>query len=82
METEDKLKEIHIKNLKCYYFDDIIKDADIYFSDILLDKKKNYMKIFHFMTFYTTLEQVQNDRVLDSIKYMNLLGFVVVNLNI
>ena len=40
METEDKLKEIHIKNLKCYYFDDIIKDADIYFSDILLDKKK------------------------------------------
>ena len=34
------------------------------------------------MTFYTTLEQVQNDRVLDSIKYMNLLGFVVVNLYI
>ena len=67
METEDKLKEIDIKNLQCYYFDDIIKDVDIYFSDILLDKK-NYMKIFHFMTFYTTLERVQNHRGLGSIK--------------
>ena len=23
----------------CYYFDDVIKDVDIYFSDILLEKK-------------------------------------------
>ena len=39
MESKDKLKEIDIKNRTCYLFDDIIKDADIYFSDILLDKK-------------------------------------------
>ena len=39
MENEDELKEIHIKNRTCYYFDDIIKDVDIYFSDILLDEK-------------------------------------------
>ena len=39
MESKDKLKEIDIKNRVCYYFDDIMKDADIYFSDILLDEK-------------------------------------------
>ena len=39
MEVKDELKEIDIKNCTCYYFDDVIKDVDIYFSDILLDKK-------------------------------------------
>ena len=39
MESKDELKEIDIKNLMCYYFDDIIKNVDIYFSNILLDKK-------------------------------------------
>ena len=39
MESKDELKEIDIKNGTCYYFDDIIKDVDIYFSDILLDEK-------------------------------------------
>ena len=38
MESKDELKEIDIKNRMCYYFVDIIKDVDIYFSDILLDK--------------------------------------------
>ena len=41
MESKDELKEIDIKNCKCYYFDDIIRfwDRDIDFSDILLDEK-------------------------------------------
>ena len=39
MGSKTELKEIDIKNRTCYYFDDIIKDVDIYFSDILLDKK-------------------------------------------
>ena len=39
MESKDELKEIDIKNRACYYFDDIIKDVDINFSDILLDEK-------------------------------------------
>ena len=39
MKNKDKLKEIDIKNLACYYYDDIIKDRDTYFVDILLDKK-------------------------------------------
>ena len=29
MESKNKLKEIDIKNLVCYYFDDIINDNDI-----------------------------------------------------
>ena len=43
MESKDKLKEIGIRNLRCYYFDNIIqvmdRDRDFDFSDILLDKK-------------------------------------------
>ena len=39
MKYKDELKEIVIKNCTGYYFDVIIKDVDIYFSDILLDEK-------------------------------------------
>ena len=38
MKSEDKLKEIDIKNRFCHYFDNIINDAKINFSNILLDK--------------------------------------------
>ena len=41
MESKDELKEIDIKNCPCFYFDDIIKDIDINFSNILLDEKLN-----------------------------------------
>ena len=51
MESNDKIKEIDIKNCTCYYFDDIIKieDSDLY--NILVDK--NHSKIFHVITFCT-----------------------------
>ena len=39
IKCKDKLKEIDIKNGACYYFDDIIEDININFSDILLDEK-------------------------------------------
>ena len=39
MESKDELKEIDIKNRKCYYFDNTIKDRDIYYAYILLDAK-------------------------------------------
>ena len=39
MQSKNELKEIDVKNRTCYYFDDIIKDVDIYFSDILLYEK-------------------------------------------
>ena len=38
MESNDKLKEVSIKNRTCYYFDDIIKSEDFGF-DVLIDKK-------------------------------------------
>ena len=39
MESKDESKEIDIKIRACYYFDDIIKNIDINFSDILLNEK-------------------------------------------
>ena len=35
MGSKDKLKEIDMKNYACYYFDGVIKDIDINFSDVL-----------------------------------------------
>ena len=42
MESKAEFKKINIKNPTCYYFDDIIKDRDIYSVDILLEER--YMK--------------------------------------
>ena len=39
MESNDKLKDIDIKNCTCYYFDDIIKIEYIYLDNILIDEK-------------------------------------------
>ena len=39
MESKDELKEIDIKNGKCYYSDDAMKVADINYDNILLVKK-------------------------------------------
>ena len=66
MKSKDKLKEINIKSLTCYYFDDMITSRDSYSVDILLDEK--YMKIFQFMIIHAKLQQVQNNCVLCSIK--------------
>ena len=40
MKSKDELKEIDVKNCMCYYFNDIIKDIDINFDNILLDEKQ------------------------------------------
>ena len=39
MESNDALKEIDIKNRRCYYFDDIIKIKDFDLDNILIDEK-------------------------------------------
>ena len=39
MERNYRLKEIDIKNVNCYYFDDIMKVWDFNFNKSLLDKK-------------------------------------------
>ena len=39
MESNEKLKEIAIKNCMCYYFNDIIEIEDFDFDNILKDEK-------------------------------------------
>ena len=39
MVSNDKLKEVYIKNRTCYYFHDIIKIEDFDLDNILLDEK-------------------------------------------
>ena len=39
MESNDKLKDINIKDRTCYYFDDIIKSEDFNIDNILIDEK-------------------------------------------
>ena len=39
MESNDALKEIDIKNRRCYYFDDIIKIKEFDLDNILIDEK-------------------------------------------
>ena len=45
MGSKDELKEIDMKNCACYYFDGVIKDIDINFSDVLWDKKFRLLHI-------------------------------------
>ena len=51
MKSKDELKEIDIKNRRCYYFGDIMRVIDIDFSDILLDKKSYENILFYFILF-------------------------------
>ena len=39
MKSNNKLKEIDIKNRMCYYFDDIKKIEDFDFNNILVNEK-------------------------------------------
>ena len=61
--SKNELKETDIKIRKCYYFDDIITDRDIYSVDVLLDAK-----IYENISVYTKLQRVQNHCVLGSVK--------------
>ena len=38
MESKDELEKIDIKNCACYQLEDIIREFDINFDNILLDK--------------------------------------------
>ena len=70
MESKDELKENDIKNRTHYYFNDITRDLEIDFDNILLDKKsyKSKYKNILIMTFHTKLSWLQIYWVLGSIK--------------
>ena len=54
MESNDKSKEIDIKNCTCYYFDDISKVKDFDLDNILIDKK-SYENILVYNISYKSL---------------------------
>ena len=64
-------KEIDIKNRTCYYFDDMIKDVDIYFSDILLDKK-----LHEFISVYDISCKTSTDSKALHIRFNKTDGFI------
>ena len=57
------MKEIDIKIVTCYYFDDVIKDVDNYFSGILLDET-----LYEHISLYEILCKTSTEPNLDSIK--------------
>ena len=61
MDTNDKLKEINIKNHPRYFFDDVIKTEGFDFDNILIEEKCH-------MTYHAKLWLVQNYCILGSIK--------------
>ena len=58
VDSNDKLKEIDIKNRTCYYFDDIIEIEHFNLHDILIDKK-SYKNILVINISYRTLIDVK-----------------------
>ena len=59
----------------CYYFDDIIKLEDFDIDDILIDEKSQENILIY--DFHIKLLLVQNLFVLDLIKWMDLLEFIM-----
>ena len=54
MESNDKLKDIDIKNCTCYYFDDIIKIEYFCLDNILIDEK-SYKNVLVYNISYKSL---------------------------
>ena len=71
MESNDKLKEIYIKNRMCYYFNDTIKIEDLDLDNILINEK-SYKNILVYNILYKSLI-----KVIHLIKLMDLLEFMM-----
>ena len=75
MERNVELKQIDFKNRTCYQFGGIIKIDDFDLGNILMDEKS--YKIFQFITLCTKVQLILNLYVLDLIKQMDLLEFMM-----
>ena len=62
MESNDKLKDIDIKNRTCYYFDDITKIEDFGINKILIDEKP-YKNILAYKISYKSLIDSKSLRI-------------------
>ena len=67
MESNDKLKEIDIKNCTCYYFDYKTETEDFDLDNILADEK-SYGNILVYNISYKSLIDSKPLNVLDSLK--------------
>ena len=71
MQSKDELKETDIKNRACCYFDDIIRDFDVSFDNILLDEKV-YENISVYVISYKTLTSLKPLRI----RFNKIDGFI------
>ena len=70
IESNDKLKEIDIKNRKCYNFDDIIKTEDFDPDNVLMDEKA-YENNLYYNSLYKNKQNFKIDgfiRVYDEVE--------------
>ena len=84
MKSKDELKEIDIKNLLCYYFDDIMTVRDINAGNILLDETLYKNILIYDISYKTFMSakpfRIRFDRIdgfiknYDRIRYLVLLG--------
>ena len=74
MESKEKLKDIDIKNHTCYYFDDIMRVADIDFDNILFGKKSHntYKNILIYDISYKTFISAKPLRI----RFHEIDGFI------
>ena len=84
MDSNDKLKEINIKNDMCYYFDDIIKIADFNLSKILLNER-SLENILVCNILYKTLINakpllIRSDKIDEFIRVYDGTGYLVLTL--
>ena len=84
MDSNDKLKEINIKNPMHYYFNDIIKIEEFNLDDILIDEKSHENILVYKISYKTLIDdkplRIRFDRidgfirVYDGTRYLVLLG--------
>ena len=67
--------KVRIKNCTCFYFDDTIQLEDFDLDNILIDEKSHENMLIYDISYKTLM--IQNLCVLDLIKLMNLLEFMM-----
>ena len=73
MESNNRLKEIGMKNCTCYHFDDIIKIEDFNLNNILIDEK-SYENILVYSIWYKSLIDFKPLRI----RFDKIYGFICV----
>ena len=65
----NELKEVHIKNRTCYYFDDIIKLEDFDLDNLLIDENSLENILIYNISYKTTIGpkplQIRFDKWID-----------------